>query len=107
MFASKNARRIEQLEAQLAHMAQHVARLDSELTNAVRAFETTTPAVLRAELEDLRAALQIDRVALRKQLGKIWGRIGAERDGAAEPSVAGDDELDAFIALQRAHSQGG
>lgn len=90
-------------------MAKHVARLDDALEAAVKAFQTTTPAVIRAELEDLRSAVQVDRIAHRKALGKIWGKIGNARDtmdDAPTPETSGNEELEAFIALQRAHGGG-
>lgn len=92
MFRSKRpdpvlTDRLNQLEAQLIALGK---RLDG-----------TSPAVLRADLEDLRAAVEVDRISYRKQLGKIWGRIGRE-EHAPKDSVT-DPELQAFLDLQNSH----
>jgi len=90
--------RIELLEGRVEVALTHLARLEKR-------YDASTPAVLRADLDDLRTAVDIDRKALRKSLGKIWGTLGHERDAApgAGGTISDDEEFNALIALQRQH----
>lgn len=86
-------------EARFAHLERHVAQLHGTLEALAKRLDGTTSAVLRADLDDLRAAVEVDRLALRKQLGKIWGKIGREPSNGS-PLASGNDELDAWLKLQ-------
>ena len=87
------------------------SRIDAALTHIAvleKRFDASTPALVRADLDDLRSAVDVDRIAHRKQLAKVWGRIGyderaREPDISTSPGMSGEPELDAFIALQRSH----
>lgn len=77
------------------------AKLTNRITEVRAEIDKTTSAKLRAELQDLSAAVEIDRLALRRQLGKIWKRIGRDAEEGGVEAVP--DELAAIIELQRAH----
>lgn len=63
---------------------------------------------LRAELDELVAAREVDQRSLRRELGKLWGRVGAATDhaGSVDPDADVDGELKAFLQLQRQHGNG-
>lgn len=69
-------------------------KLDSET-------KQRSPAALAARLEDLAAAVDSHAARTRKELGKVWGTLGAEKPRSADPA-GGDDELAAFLELQTA-----
>lgn len=84
--------------------------LEAALHSLAKRVDGTAPAVLRADLDDLRAACEVDRISHRKALGKLWGRIGRdERESpngpSAEVSSVGNDELQAYLDLQNAHTR--
>lgn len=66
------------------------------------------PNKLRAELDDLRAALDVIRASNRREFGSLWGRLGGRGrqasiiDGDTGLPLSGDDEVDAMLALQSA-----
>lgn len=80
-----------------------MAQLHGVVEALTKRIDSSTPAVLRADLDDLRAAVDLDRIALRKQLGKIWGRIGRDEHTDPTGDSSGNDELDAFLKLQNTH----
>lgn len=68
-----------------------------------------TPAALKAELDDLRGALDVIRASNRKELGALWGKMGGRGsnngkvfDNDTGQPLEGDDELQALLALQTA-----
>lgn len=95
--------RIDDLAGRMDALARNQATLFQRVEELVKRFDGAAPAVLRADLDDLRAACDIDRAALRKQLGKLWARIG--RDERADAPSSRDDvedaELRAWLDLQK------
>jgi len=82
---------------------------DSRLTNIRTEITNTSTAKLRAEVDDLRGALDVIRASNRKEFGALWGRMGGRGqnsgkvfDGASGLPLADDDELEAVLALQSA-----
>jgi len=71
------------------------------------AQERTSTATLRAELDDLRGALDVIRASNRRELGSLWAKVGGKPNGRIFEHdtglpLAGDAELDAVIGLQSA-----
>ena len=81
---------------------------NSELMKLKDRVDGTTNSKLKAELDDLRGALDVMRASNRKEFGSLWGKIGRGAnngrvfDGATGAPLTGDDELEAVIALQTA-----
>lgn len=70
-------------------------------------IEKTSNATLRAEVDDLRGALDVLRGSHRKELGALWGRLGGKPngrvlDGETGQPLSSGEELAAMIALQNA-----
>lgn len=70
---------------------------------------TRTPAALKAEVDDLRGALDVIRASNRREFGAVWGKMGGRGsnngrvlDGDTGQPLEGDDELAAVLALQSA-----
>lgn len=85
------------------------ARMDS-LSNRIALLgaeiEKRTPESLRAEVDDLRGALDTIRSSNRREFGSIWGRLGGRPpvEGRAEGRAANDDSFEAMLQLQAAPS---
>lgn len=75
----------------------------SSLSARLSSFEQTkTPTALKAQLEDLAAAVEALSGSTRKQFGKVWGTIGAARSNGHDADDDADDDLQALLALQSA-----
>lgn len=73
--------------------------------------EKKSPATLRAEVDDLRGALDRVTASNRREFGALWGKLGPRTpartfDGTTGLPLEGDDELEAVIALQSAKPVG-
>lgn len=62
----------------------------------------TTPETLRAEVDDLRGALDVLRASNRKEFGSLWGRLGGKPDtaGALPTQREVDGSFAALLDLQ-------
>jgi hypothetical protein len=91
-----------ELRARVELHSTHMSTLQNRLSEFEKRLDGTVPAVLRAELDDLRTAIEVDRITHRKQLGKLWGRVGRDEraDEPSRPMGAADPELQAFLDLQ-------
>ena len=97
--------------AQLTRQASQLMWLDArsrelsktldELTSQVR---ISTPVELTARIDDLAAAVKLRDATLRRELGRLWKKLGGETAGPAPTATSA--ELDAMLELQRAHSAG-
>jgi hypothetical protein len=94
-------------------LRSQVTTLTNQVTDLHRLGERSAPVLLAAQLAALEQSLEVDRLALRKQLGKIWGRIGRDEivsDSAIKNPLLGesvDPELEAILNLQRQYTNGG
>jgi len=80
--------RCSQLELRIAELSTACAQLGAQL-------ERASVASLKAELEDIRSANDIRANTLRRELGRLWKRVGqAEADA--------EDEVDASPEAVRA-----
>jgi hypothetical protein len=93
--------------AHLLQLATEMARLASETSSRFARLEAETrqksPTALAARLEDLNAAVDSLAASQRKQFGRVWGTLGAERaapNGHDRDAI--DPELQALLALQTA-----
>lgn len=78
-----------------------------ELQELRKIVNERTPTALRAEVDDLRAALDVIRASHRREFGSLWGRLGGKPNGKVIDNdtglaLEGSDELEALLALQRA-----
>lgn len=94
------SRELQELRGRVEALERWVSQLHGTLEATTKRVDGSASAVLAANLDDLRAAIDVDRAALRKQLGKIWGTIGASRDAAPTDAGGGDDELSRWLDLQ-------
>ena len=79
-------------------------KISGELAHLRSSVSSSSSTKIAAELAELVAAVEVDRLALRKQLGKVWGRIGREEIvGPESPQRVDDPEFEALLALQNAH----
>jgi len=93
------------IERRTASLERAMA-LQTETLNVIALkAEKTTSAALKAAVDDLAAALDASRASNRRELGRLWAKIGGERptrtfeNGAA---LEGDDDLEALVAFQNA-----
>lgn len=91
-------------------------RMDSRLsahaaaiTQLRKEMAVKTPSALKADLDDLRGALDVIRASNRREFGALWGKMGGRGsnngkvfDGGTGLPLEGDEELDALLALQTA-----
>lgn len=87
--------------SRLQFLERRVVDLDAELSTTRRALDelraqmaTSAPAVLRAEVEDLRLAQELSHSTLAKTLQKLLGRVGGEK--TAEQRVNAKPDRDAL-----------
>ena len=79
--------------------------LDYRIDRLAEAVKQTTPTAIKAELDDLRGALDVIRSSNRKELGGLWARIGG-KPNSAEPvtydvvPAANDSSFAAMLDLQ-------
>lgn len=104
------SRRMASVDRWAGDVNHKLAQVIPTITEIVEGrISSTSQATLRAELDDLRGALDVIRASNRKEFGALWGRMGGRSSGqtsilngeTGEP-LQGDDELDALLALQRA-----
>lgn len=103
---SASAAGIRRLDSWAGHVNNRLTEISGRVTS-------TSTSQLRAELDDLRGALDVIRASNRKEFGALWGRMGgrgADRaktfDGATGLPLGDDDELEAVLALQAAKPVG-
>lgn len=92
--------------SRLAGIEKHLRTLYGKLASIEAATKETANAKLAVELASLDHALTAHVASSRKNFGKIWQRLGREEtaDVPSSPGLStGESDLDAFIALQRAH----
>ncbi|HET8777484.1 MAG TPA: hypothetical protein VFN76_07470 [Candidatus Limnocylindria bacterium] len=96
-------RRIATLSSAVAVLSGNYQALSDSLRACEAGLNRTSNAKLAAEVADLAAALEGAQGRFRQELSSLWGKIGGrgKANGYAEP----DDELQAFLDLQRAGSQ--
>jgi hypothetical protein len=99
-----------QLQATVLNITARLDYTVKAVEQLEKRIDSSVPAVLRADLDDLRAAIEVDRISHRKALGKLWGRIGRdERETPNGPSAelphVADSELQAYLDLQNAHTR--
>lgn len=98
------------VRAELRVATTIAAKAEDKADHVALQMHASTPAKLQAELAAVVDAIEIDRLALRKQLGKIWGKLGREavleEERRGGPARTGDDDYDAMIAMQAAYTNG-
>lgn len=80
--------RVAALEARCAELERQTAELSK-----------SSQTKLRVDVDDLRAVIEQMAASHRRELGKVWGRIGAAPE--LHQHEAADDELQAFLNLQK------
>lgn len=101
----------------LAWSAQRTAEKARELRDADRRYfealvgamkdtiDKSAGAKLRAELEDVRSALQVHEQSNRREFGKLWGHRNGRAPvtvDAETGEVSEDDDIAAMLRLQKA-----
>lgn len=88
-------------------LAADSSALQQQLNDVRQRIERTSTTALAAEVDALRGAVDAQRIAHRKELGSIWGRIGADASHVKTfPGEMPDDDLQSFLALQSAPAAG-
>jgi hypothetical protein len=96
------------LKAQISRLEQTWSVTSQACSNGLqrieqleRASAQSSPAALKAQVYDLVATVEMNAATTRRQFGKVFGTLGAERaQRSDEPEV--DDELARLLAYQRA-----
>ena len=96
MFST--GKRLLAIEQRLEALALRVAKLDADV-------QVTTPTQLSAELDDIRAAIDISRSSLRRELGALWAKLGGKKESGHEQfavnrNAANDASFEALLDLQ-------
>lgn len=71
--------RLRSITLTLQVLNQSSSRLKERLLEAEKKLSDSSSVKLAAEVADLAAAVDMDRKSVRKQFGKVWGTIGAEK----------------------------
>lgn len=74
--------------------------LGDRCSNISKDIEKTSNATLRAELVDLRGAVEVLAASNRKELGRLWSKLAPPKTNGA--AAANDEQFEAMVALQRA-----
>lgn len=105
MFST--GKRIAALAMDAARLRLALQELRTRVDKAEAQLAVSTPAALAAQLDDLRAAIDIQRAAARKELGALWGRLGGKPAAAAtnnfsnaDFSAAPTNDFQALLELQ-------
>lgn len=73
---------------------------DSRLLKIAENMRTSTPSAFRAELDDLRAALDVIRASNRREFGSLWARVGAEKRESSSGVQKPDADLETLLEFQ-------
>lgn len=99
-FAKAQQQRLATLEARVAELSTACAQIRSQL-------EKTASARMAAEIEDLRAAVDLSSRSVRRELSRMWRRVGhAEAEAAADPPPPEPETPEAIRARLRVHHPG-
>lgn len=102
-ITSRLAARLTRLELRVDRMRLGFATLSQKLD---KLNETSTPALTLARIDDLTAAVDARHASLRRELGRLWARVGKDTPGTTETNGRGvpdDAEFQAMLELQNAH----
>jgi predicted hydrocarbon binding protein len=88
-------------ESALRTIADRLDKQSLMLNGLQNAQTISSPAALTARIDDLAAAVASNAATVRRELGKLWGRVSANgRVTSATDDV--DDELQAILSHQSA-----
>ena len=87
-------RQVSALDIAYSALAKQLAKLTEDVSKL-------SANALRGRIDELEAELMHFRAANRRELGRLWKRVGGE--SSSEPAVPTDSEFQALLELQRAH----